>query len=61
MGSVINALPPQTLYVTVRRDELRQLKAEREQMRNEIAHLQQRLQALTGNQPCPPAAVRALD
>ena len=31
--------PPQTLYVTLRRDELRQLKDEREQLRQEVMRL----------------------
>ncbi|HEK1685425.1 TPA: hypothetical protein SMR42_001761 [Pseudomonas putida] len=33
------ATPPQTLYVTVRRDELRQLKDERDQLRQQVAEL----------------------
>ncbi|GAB0064546.1 hypothetical protein IBA8402_03070 [Pseudomonas syringae] len=32
MGTVLPALAPQTLYVTIRRDELRTLKEEREQL-----------------------------
>jgi Family of unknown function (DUF6026) len=39
MGTVVNALPPQTLYVTIRRDGLRQLKAEREQLLDQVAQL----------------------
>lgn len=39
MGTVLPALAPQTLYVTVRRDELRKLKEEREQLQNKVAHL----------------------
>ncbi|EXF93207.1 hypothetical protein HK44_005825 [Pseudomonas fluorescens HK44] len=39
MGTVVNALPPQTLYVTIRRDELRQLKTEREQLLDQVAQL----------------------
>jgi hypothetical protein len=31
--------PPQTLYVTIRRDELRQLKDEREQLQQEVMRL----------------------
>ncbi|WLH38184.1 DUF6026 family protein [Pseudomonas sp. FP2196] len=46
MGTVVNALPPQTLYVTLRRDELRELKAERDRLQGEVALLQERLQAL---------------
>ena len=45
MGTVVNALPPQTLYVTVRRDELAQLKADRERLLKEVAQLRQQLQA----------------
>ncbi|WP_458369895.1 DUF6026 family protein [Pseudomonas fluorescens] len=39
MGTVHTALPAQTLYVTIRRDELRQLKDERDQLKQELAHL----------------------
>ena len=45
MASVVNALPPQTLYVTIRRDELAQLKADRERLLEEVAQLRQQLQA----------------
>ncbi len=31
--------PPQTLYVTIRRDELRQLKDERDQLQQEVLRL----------------------
>ncbi|WP_348748291.1 DUF6026 family protein [Pseudomonas rhodesiae] len=31
--------PPQTLYVNIRRDELRQLKDEREQLQQEVMRL----------------------
>lgn len=44
MGTVLPATAPQTLYVTVRRDELRQLKEEREQLQNKVAHLSLMLQ-----------------
>jgi hypothetical protein len=37
--------PPQTLYVTVRRDELRQLKDERDQLQQEVLRLRSHLQA----------------
>lgn len=46
--------PPQTLYVTVRRDELRQLKAEREQLQQEVLRLRSHLQAQL-NQASSPA------
>ncbi|MFJ4143077.1 DUF6026 family protein [Pseudomonas sp. NPDC089734] len=44
MGTVLPALAPQTLYVTIRRDELRALKEEREQLQNKVAHLSLLLQ-----------------
>ena len=46
--------PPQTLYVTVRRDELRQLKDEREQLQQEVLRLRSHLQAQL-NQASAPA------
>ena len=46
--------PPQTLYVSIRRDELRQLKDERDQLKQELAQLRLLLQ--TG-QAQPLAAV----
>ncbi|MFJ4248404.1 DUF6026 family protein [Pseudomonas sp. NPDC089741] len=50
MGTVHTAMPPQTLYVTIRREELRQLKDERDQLKQELAQLR----ALTqGVQPKP--------
>ncbi|BFT63730.1 DUF6026 family protein [Pseudomonas moorei] len=48
MGTVQTALPAQTLYVTIRRDELRQLKDERDQLKQELAQLRLLLQ---GQQP----------
>ncbi|BCX68431.1 MULTISPECIES: DUF6026 family protein [Pseudomonas] len=50
MGTVHNALPAQTLYVTIRREELRQLKDEREQLRQELAQLRSLIQ---NQQPLP--------
>jgi cell division protein FtsB len=50
MGTVHTALPVQTLYVTVRRDELRQLKDERDQLKQELAQLRSLTQ---GAQPKP--------
>lgn len=35
--------PPQTLYVTIRRDELRQLKDERDQLQQEVLRLRSHL------------------
>ncbi|MDQ0703480.1 hypothetical protein QF043_002272 [Pseudomonas sp. W3I7] len=47
--------PPQTLYVSVRRDELRQLKEERDQLQQEVlrlrTHLQAQLNQASGAQP----------
>ncbi|WP_256666243.1 MULTISPECIES: DUF6026 family protein [unclassified Pseudomonas] len=47
--------PPQTLYVSVRRDELRQLKEERDQLQQEVlrlrAHLQAQVNLASGAQP----------
>ena len=47
--------PPQTLYVTLRRDELRQLKDERDQLQQEVmrlrSHLQGQLNQPSGTQP----------
>ncbi|TDV67629.1 DUF6026 family protein [Pseudomonas sp. LP_7_YM] len=44
MGNVVPASAPQTLYVTIRRDELRQLREEREQLKKKVAHLAMMLQ-----------------
>ncbi|MCA4963755.1 MULTISPECIES: DUF6026 family protein [unclassified Pseudomonas] len=48
MGTVQAARPAQTLYVTIRRDELRQLKEERDLLKQELAQLRQLTQ---GHQP----------
>ncbi|WP_204354295.1 DUF6026 family protein [Pseudomonas putida] len=58
MGTVHTALPAQTLYVTIRRDELRQLKDERDQLKQELAQLRLMLQ---GQQPLPMTQRAALD
>ncbi|MBV6823009.1 DUF6026 family protein [Pseudomonas sp. PD9R] len=50
MGTVHTALPAQTLYVTIRRDELRQLKDERDQLKQELAQL---LLLVQGQHPLP--------
>ncbi|MBZ9783057.1 DUF6026 family protein [Pseudomonas sp. REP124] len=50
MGTVHTALPAQTLYVTIRREELRQLKDERDQLKQELAQLRLMIQ---GQQPLP--------
>ena len=55
MGTVHTALPAQTLYVTIRRDELRQFKDERDQLKQELAQLRLLLQT---NQAQPLAVVQ---
>ena len=50
MGTLLAARPAQTLYVTIRRDELRQLKDERDQLKQELAQLRTLTQ---GAQPKP--------
>lgn len=52
MGTVHTAMPPQTLYVTIRRDELRQLKDERDQLKQELARLRSLTQD-TQSKPLP--------
>lgn len=39
MSTVLPALAPQTLYVTVRRDELRQLKEDRAMLQQKVENL----------------------
>jgi hypothetical protein len=39
MGNVVVAKQPQTLYVTIRRDELQDIKAERDQLKRKVAQL----------------------
>lgn len=48
MSTVLPARPPQTLYMTIRRDEWQQLKAEREQLQQEVARLHALVQSLRG-------------
>lgn len=61
MDTVMTARPPQTLYVTIRRDELRQLREERELLMREVAHLQERLQqALPADHRLTPVTRKAL-
>ncbi|CAM3249734.1 DUF6026 family protein [Pseudomonas fluorescens] len=45
MSTAQTTRPPQTLYVSVRRDELRQLKDERDQLQQEVLRLRSHLQA----------------
>ena len=51
MGTVHTALPAQTLYVTIRRDELRQLKDEREQLQQEVMRLRSHIIQAQLDQP----------
>jgi hypothetical protein len=44
MGTVMPARVPQTLYVTIRRDELSKLKDEHEQLQKKVAQLTMLLQ-----------------
>ncbi|MFL1390948.1 DUF6026 family protein [Pseudomonas tritici] len=43
--------PPQTLYVTIRRDELRQLKDEHEQLQQEVIRLRSHIIQAQLDQP----------
>ncbi|AOZ14254.1 MULTISPECIES: DUF6026 family protein [Pseudomonas] len=43
MTTVLSARPAQTLYVTIRRDELRQLKDDNAQLLQQVEHLRQQL------------------
>ncbi|WP_053119802.1 DUF6026 family protein [Pseudomonas sp. P1.31] len=60
MDTVVTARPPQTLYVTVRRDELRQLREEREQLLRQVAQLQSLVQAQHSADLLPAPTARAL-
>lgn len=55
MSTAQTIRPPQTLYVTVRRDKLRQLKDERDQLQQEVlrlrSHLQAQINQTSGPQP----------
>ncbi|MBK5418498.1 DUF6026 family protein [Pseudomonas sp. TH31] len=44
MDTIVTARPPQTLYVTIRREELRQLKDERDALKHQVTQLRQLLQ-----------------
>jgi tetrahydromethanopterin S-methyltransferase subunit G len=39
MGTVVTTNQPQTLYVSIRRDELRALKQERDELQDKVAFL----------------------
>lgn len=47
MGNVVVAKQPQTLYVTIRRDELHDIKAERDQLKRKVAQLSTMLSQAT--------------
>ncbi|MEB0046769.1 MULTISPECIES: DUF6026 family protein [unclassified Pseudomonas] len=53
MDTIVTARPPQTLYVTIRRDELRQLKDERDALKHQMHQLRELLQQaqLAGQTP----------
>ncbi|AZF05858.1 DUF6026 family protein [Pseudomonas sp. R5-89-07] len=55
MSTAQMSRPSQTLYVTIRRDELRQLKDERDQLQQEVlrlrSHLQGQLELASGAKP----------
>ncbi|WP_460123517.1 DUF6026 family protein [Pseudomonas sp. S2_C03] len=57
MGTVQTARPAQTLYVTIRRDELRQLKDERDQLKQEVEQLRLLTQGLQAHSK--PVTLRA--
>ncbi len=44
MQTLISASPPQTLYVSIRRDELQRLKQERDELQEQVARLSLLLQ-----------------
>jgi cell division protein FtsB len=46
MNTYAPTRPAQTLYVNIRRDELAQLKQDRERLQAQVEHLQQQLLAL---------------
>ncbi|WP_226507303.1 DUF6026 family protein [Pseudomonas sp. MWU16-30317] len=49
MGTVVTTNQPQTLYVSVRRDELRALKQEREELQDKVTFLTSLLQQAKQN------------
>ncbi|MBM3103586.1 hypothetical protein H8F21_19270 [Pseudomonas sp. P66] len=51
MGTLLPKMPPQTLYVTVHRDELRRLREERDQLLQQVAQLNQKLQQTQADHP----------
>lgn len=61
MGTVLSARPAQTLYVTIRRDELRQIKDEREQLIYQVEQLRKQLQALGFEDLAPRTLIRSRD
>ncbi|MGH8381246.1 DUF6026 family protein [Pseudomonas sp.] len=55
MATLLPKMPPQTLYVTVHRDELRRLREERDQLRQQVAQLSQQLQQAQAGDKVTPA------
>lgn len=51
MSTLLPAVAPQTLYVSIRRDELRKLKEERDQLQKKVAHLSLMLQQSSASEP----------
>ncbi|MDD2058833.1 DUF6026 family protein [Pseudomonas sp. GD03860] len=44
MGTLLAKMPPQTLYVTITREELRRLREERDRLQQQVATLSQQLE-----------------
>ncbi|WP_165957347.1 DUF6026 family protein [Pseudomonas sp. H9] len=51
MGTLLPKMPPQTLYVTVHRDELRRLREERDRLQQQVTQLSQQLQQAQAGNP----------
>ncbi|HWD34060.1 MAG TPA: DUF6026 family protein [Pseudomonas sp.] len=51
MATLLPKMPPQTLYVTVHRDELRRLREERDRLQQQVAQLNQQLQQAQADTP----------
>ncbi|MDD1977053.1 MULTISPECIES: DUF6026 family protein [Pseudomonas] len=55
MATLLPKMPPQTLYVTVHRDELRRLREERDQLQQQVAKLSLQLQQAQAGTSATPA------
>ncbi|PSS57716.1 hypothetical protein C6382_07435 [Pseudomonas sp. BBP2017] len=55
MAPLLPKMPPQTLYVTVHRDELRRLREERDRLQQQVEQLSQQLQQAQAGNPATPA------